>query len=171
MTTVIGGPRPPEVEALLARRRAAGLDGRDECWGGRYYVAPHGTLAHSIVASEVNAELRGRARARGLLSLAEFDLGTGVQDDAVPDGGVVLDASGLYAPTALVVLEVLSPDDATFDKFAHFGAHGVAEVLVADPATRSVRSWRLTDGAYVESDTCSALELSMAALTAAIAWP
>lgn len=171
MTTVIAGPRPPEVEALLARRSAQGLDGRDECWGGRYYVAPHGTMAHGVVAAEVNAELRAHARARGLVSIAEFNLGTGLQDYTVPDGGVVTAAAGLYAPTALVVLEVLSPDDTSFDKLAHYAAHGVPEVLVADPATRRVRAWQLTDGAYVETDSCRTLELSMAALEAAVAWP
>ena len=171
MTTVIGGPRPPEVEAWLARRQAQGHDGRDECWGGRYYVAPQGTTAHGIIASEVNAELRGRARARGLVAIAEFNLGTGLKDYVVPDGGVVTGETGLYAATALVVLEVLSPDDATFDKFTHYAAHGVSEVLVADPATRRVRAWQLTDGAYVEGDTCRILELSMTDLTSAVAWP
>ena len=171
MTTVIGGPRPPEVEALLARRRAQGLDGRDECWGGRYYVAPHATTAHAVVAAEVGAELRARARGRGLVSLAEFNLGSGLQDYTVPDGGVVTGETGLYAPTALVVLEVLSPDDATFEKFAHYAAHGVAEVLVADPASRTVRVWQLTGGAYAESGACRALELTMTDLAAAVAWP
>ena len=40
MTTIVRGPRPPELEQLLERRRRSGADRLDEVWEGRYVVAP-----------------------------------------------------------------------------------------------------------------------------------
>ena len=40
MTTIVRGPRPPELEQLLERRRLSGADRYDEVWEGRYVVAP-----------------------------------------------------------------------------------------------------------------------------------
>lgn len=171
MTTVIAGPPPPEVEALLQRRSALGLDGRDECWGGVYYVAPHADLSHGAIGAQVSARLLPRAEDRGLIAVVEFNLGTGPQDFTVPDGGVLASAQGVYAATALVVVEVLSPDDATWQKFDHYAAHDVAEILVVDPVSRSVRGFRLVDGAYAETDTCVTLDLPLAELSATIRWP
>ncbi len=171
MTTVIAGPPPPEVEAFLERRRALGLDERDECWGGVYYVAPHADLSHSALGLQVGSRLLPRAEARGLVAMAEFNLGTGPKDFTVPDGGVVVSTQGVYAATALVVVEVLSPDDATWKRFEHYVAHDVAEILVVDRAARRVRGFRLVDGGYVETDTCGTLDLPLSELTSAIRWP
>ncbi len=44
MRTVVLGERPPELEALIDKRRRLGLDGHDEVWDGVYVMAPH---AHS----------------------------------------------------------------------------------------------------------------------------
>ncbi len=40
MRTVVLGPRPPELQALVERRRALGQDLHDEVWHGDYHVAP-----------------------------------------------------------------------------------------------------------------------------------
>lgn len=106
--------------------------------------------------------LRGERRGPGTCpagtSIAEFNLGTGPQDFTVPDGGVVAAPTGSYAESALLVVEVLSPDDATFDKFAHYSAHGVPELVLADPRTRAVRCWPLQDAGYVETPGSELLE-------------
>ncbi len=49
MTTIVLGPRPPELEAWLERRRRLGLDRRDEVWQGRYVVAPDPHSNHGEV--------------------------------------------------------------------------------------------------------------------------
>ena len=41
-------------------------------------------------------------------------------------------------PTAAVVVEVVSPDDETYEKSGFYAAHGVDELIVADPAGRSL---------------------------------
>jgi hypothetical protein len=38
--TVVLGPRPRELEGLIQRRRALGIDAFDEVWEGSYHAAP-----------------------------------------------------------------------------------------------------------------------------------
>jgi hypothetical protein len=38
--TVVVGPRPPELEAVIARRHALGQDTQDEVCEGDYHMAP-----------------------------------------------------------------------------------------------------------------------------------
>jgi len=40
MTTLVLGSPPPELEALLERRRSAGVDRLDEVWQGVLHVVP-----------------------------------------------------------------------------------------------------------------------------------
>lgn len=83
MTTIIRGPRPPEVEAWLERRRRAGQDRFDEVWEGRYVVAsdPHGN--HSRTQMGLAALLLAAGRRLGLNPLNTFNLGG--PDDATFD--------------------------------------------------------------------------------------
>ncbi|MDQ3680552.1 MAG: Uma2 family endonuclease [Actinomycetota bacterium] len=37
--------------------------------------------------------------------------------------------------------EIISPDDETYEKFGFYADHGVEEIIVADPAARSVTIW------------------------------
>ena len=89
----------------------------------------------------------------------------GVFDGPTPDA---------FVARAVLVVEVVSPDDETFDKLAFYADHGVREVLTADPQERQVRVWRL-DGAAAgeahEVEHCEVLDASAAALTAAVRWP
>lgn len=171
MSTVVLGERPAELEALLARRRALGLDGHDEVWEGVYHVAPHAHSDHGIVEAELGAALGARAKARGLRPSGAFNLGT-PEDYRVPDLGFHEGRPGsTYVGTVAVVVEVLSPDDETWAKFGFYAARGVRELLVADPAERTVRCWRLVEGAYEPADASELLAVDMVELTAEIDWP
>lgn len=171
MSTVVLGERPAELEALLARRRALGLDGHDEVWEGVYHVAPHAHSDHGIVEAELGAALGARAKARGLRPSGAFNLGT-AQDYRVPDLGFHEGRPGsTYVGTVAVVVEVLSPDDETWAKFDFYAARGVRELLVADPAERTVRCWRLVEGAYEPVDASELLAVDMVELIAEIDWP
>lgn len=95
VTTIIRGPRPPEVEAWLERRRRAGLDRFDEVWGGRYVVAPdlHGN--HGRTQLGVAALLLSAARRLQLHATATFNLG--VPDDyRVPDAGLTTERAAVW---------------------------------------------------------------------------
>ena len=115
------------------------------------------------------------ARQRQLERATAFNLGE-PDDYRVPDGGLHrARPGGVFVPTAAAVIEVLSPGDETFAKFASYAAHGVEEVFVADPAQRTVRVWRRAAGAvtpgYEESDRNDLLGVTAAWLTGAVERP
>ena len=171
MAVVIAGHHP-EVEALIARRKALGQDGHDEVWEGVYHVAPHAHSNHGIIAYQVGYILFPLARGRGLVPTAEFNLGDHRKSFRVPDFGLHASVPGtLYVPTALMVGEVLSPDDETYQKFGFYADHQVREIVVIDPDARTVEAHRLQDGKYELSDRIDCIDLSCAVLTAQIDWP
>jgi Uma2 family endonuclease len=168
---VVLGPRPQEIDALIERRRRLGIDTFDEVWEGSYHMAPAAHPAHGYVDSELRILVAPYARAAGLVGTGPFNLGV-ADDYRVPDGGYHRSLpSGVWVPTAAVVVEIVSPDDETFEKFAFFAAHGVTELLVADPAARSVRCWHLHDGVYTEATGSELLGVAADELTGSLSWP
>ncbi|MEO6204770.1 MAG: Uma2 family endonuclease [Mycobacteriales bacterium] len=172
MRTVVLGERPAEIEAFLARRRALGQDRLDEVWEGVYHVAPPGPHpSHAAVGSELAAVLRPFAKRRGLVGCTAFNIGT-PDDFRVPDHGFLTQlGGGAYEPTAVVVIEILSPDDETYDKFGFYAAHGVQEMLVAHPQQRWVRCYDLQQTPAAELSRSRCLDVAMAEIEAAIDWP
>jgi len=171
MTTLVLGPRPPELQALIDKRRELGLDGHDEVWNGVYVMAPFADLSHGAVKSRVVRIVDPLAEAAGLVPGDSFNLGD-AQSFRVPDAGWHWQLpKGVYAATAAIVLEVLSPDDRTFDKLPFYAAHHVQEVLVASPVTHTMCCWQLQNGAMVETDRSALLDLQMKTLAARLDWP
>lgn len=163
----------PEAEAAISRRRALGQDGRDEIWGELYYMAPHASTAHAALCASLTVALHALARPRGLVTLAEHNLGTGPSRYVVPDGAVVRARTpGSYQETALLVVEVVSPGDSTpFKVETVFGALGVEEVLLADPSTKHLQLLRRTRDGYVETDRSEVLDVAIVDLEQALDWP
>jgi Uma2 family endonuclease len=171
MRTVLLG-QDPEIDAWIARRRALDQDRLDEVWDGQYHVAAAPNHPHSIVALELGAELRRLGRPLGLVVGSEFNLGDGMHNFRVPDLGVHRQATSLqWLPTAAMVVEIVSPGDESWLKFDHYAAHGVDEVLIADPQERSLHLFVLVDGAYHPSDASPLLGVAVAELHAAVRWP
>ena len=170
MRTVVLGPNP-KIEALVAQRRLAGLDRFDEVWEGDYHVAPAAHFHHGYVAAQLAKVLRTYAEVAGLIEAGPFNLGE-PNDYRVPDGGY-LDAvaDAIYVPSAAVVVEVLSPDDETFAKFAFYHRHGVREILVADPSQRSLTCWRRHEDSFESAPTSTLLDAVLADIEAEIIWP
>jgi hypothetical protein len=169
--TVVLGERPPEIEAFLSRRRALGQDLFDEVWEGVYHVvqAPHAWHGY---LDNVLAELLGPyARASHLVGTGPLNLGR--QDDyRVPDRGYhrIL-PSEVWVPTAAIIVEVVSADDETWDKFDFYARHQVDEICTADPAERRLRWFTLSGLAYKETDTSTLLGVEISDLVAQIEWP
>ena len=110
------------------------------------------------------------ASARGFCLSLEFNLGTG-DDYRVPDLGVHRGApTGVWLPTAAVVVEVRSPGDDSLAKFAFYFDRGVEEILLADLAERSVRWFRRDEGAFVGSDASELLGVDALTVAAALGW-
>jgi Uma2 family endonuclease len=169
--TVVLGDRPVELEQLIARRRAHGLDTFDEVWEGTYHVAPAARFRHAYLDNAIAVLLDPYARAAGLIGSGPFNLGR-PDDFRVPDRGfhrALLDA--VYLDTAAIVVEIVSPDDETYEKFPFYAAHGVSEVLVVEPDERRVLVFVLEGDAYAANGRSSLLGVEATALTDAITWP
>lgn len=174
MSLLFRGERPPAIDDWLTERQRLGQDRYDEVWEGSYHVVPGPSMDHAGVDADLMTVLGQRARTAGFLPTTAFNLG-GPQDYRVPDGGVHRErSSAVYVDTAAAVVEILSPGDETFAKFPFFAAHGVEEIVVADPATRTVRVWQLRVGdesAYEETGRSDLLDVTAQTLTDAIDWP
>ena len=164
------GPRPPEFETLLERRRALGQDLYDEVWAGDYHMKPAPHPVHGYVDHQLAGLLSPLGQRAGLVATGPFNLGR-PDDFRVPDQGL---HRGLprttFVPTAAVVIEVVSPDDETWNKIDFYNACSVDELLIADPAQRSVTWLRLEDDRYAERESSALLRLGSAELAAEIDW-
>lgn len=169
MTTIVRGPRPPELEQWLERRIRLGRDRLDEVWQGRYVVAPEAHSNHGTVQLALAVLLLPAGKRLGVQATTGFNLGH--EDDfRVPDAGLVPRPARTWHDTAVLVVEILSPDDETFAKLDFYTAHGVQELLVLDWPTRSARVFALQEE-QAERDRSSVLELTTREIEAAIEWP
>lgn len=172
MRTVVLGPPPAELEALIARRRSLGLDGYDEVWKGEYHMAPMAHPFHGYLQNEVVAFLRPFVQQAGLVSTAAFNLGQ-PDDFRVPDGGLHRKIpKTLYVPTAAAVIEIESPHDETWDKLDFYAAHNVGEILVVSYLSRAVTWLGLTAaGGYERMGHSTLLGKGTADLAGQLPWP
>ena len=173
MPTLILDPQPNEIAELIARRRRLDLDRADEVWDGVYHMnpAPHGR--HARVAAQIAVILDAPARAAGLLTLfGGFNLGH-ANDYRVPDGGLLRGGPhGVYYDTAALVIEIVSPDDESWQKLPFYAAHNVDELVIVDPQDHSVRWLALDQGEYHDlAERSGLIDLDAAQLAARIDWP
>jgi Uma2 family endonuclease len=173
MRTLVLDSSTAGLEELLERRRRSGLDRLDEVWAGVLHMIPAPSLAHARIAQQL-AELLGPvARASGLESaMHEFNLGASEKDFRVPDGALHRpDATGTWLPTAVLVVEIVSPGDETWEKLPFYAAHEVDEVLIVDPVERKVYWLELVNGQYREVPHSGLIDLAADELAERIDWP
>ncbi|MGI8903491.1 MAG: Uma2 family endonuclease [Solirubrobacteraceae bacterium] len=171
MSTLVIGSPPPELEALLERRRRAGADRHDEVWeGGVLHMNPPPSYEHERLLALLAHLLHPYADAAGL----EITGGVGLGDQ---DGYRVPDlalhrrgASGQWQPTAALAIEVISPGDETWEKLTFYAAHDVDEILVADPAEETLVWLALRDGEYEPVQRSDLIDLAPAGLAELIGW-
>ncbi len=65
----------PDVNAIIERRRALGLDGHDKVWEGVYHMAPCAHSRHGKVEVLLTLALSPRAAVAELDLLGSFNLG------------------------------------------------------------------------------------------------
>jgi Uma2 family endonuclease len=172
MRTLVLDPQPVELEELLERRRRMGGDRHDEVWEGVYHMVPGPNAPHSFIAHQVSVLLDAPARAAGLRVGSEFNLGDGEDDFRVPDLGVHRELrTGVWVPTAAIVVEILSPEDEAWQKLPFYAEHRVDELLIVDPAGRSVTWLALSDGEYRPIDRSGLVDLGASELAERIEWP
>jgi Uma2 family endonuclease len=170
MSTLVLGPPPAELEALIELRRKAGADRHDEVWEGVLHMAPAPTHGHGRLQWQLAVVLGPLAAAAGLDATGEVNIGAGQHNYRVPDAALHRPgAGGLWHPTAALVIEILSPDEAPA-KLAFYAAHAVDEILILDPATREVNWLALSDGAYHATRRSRLIELGATELADQLDW-
>jgi hypothetical protein len=171
MRTVVLGSPPVELERLIARRRALGLDTHDEVWKGEYHMAPAASGSHGYLLDQVVAFLRPLAMAAGLWSTGPFNLGD-PDDFRVPDWGYHRRRPTFtWFETAALVVEVESPDDESWERLGFYAQHAVEEVLIVSGDRRSVTWLRLDSGRYVEAEHGNLLGSESSRLAVELDWP
>lgn len=171
MRTVVLGPRPAELEALIERRRSQGLDLYDEVWEGEYHVVPAAHPSHGHVENQVAVLLDPLTRNAGLVGTGPFNLGA-PDDYRVPDRGLHRTLpTTTWVPAAAMVVEIVSPDDETWDKLGFYAAHTVDKLLIVDPQQRTVTCLGLEAGRYVPLAASGLLRVSTDELAQQIVWP
>jgi Uma2 family endonuclease len=158
-------------EELLAERRRLGLDTHDEIWAGEHHMMTPGPAGpHSNLEGELHGVLQPIARRRSLRLGGPTNIGE-PDDYRVPDLlGVHTPSAAVYRDSAELVVEVASPGDDSWRKFDFYAAHGVDEVLIADPDAASLHWFRLVDGAYVGVERSELLDVAVDEVHAAIDW-
>ncbi len=182
MSTLVLDPPPVELQALLERRKRLDQDRHDEMWEGVYHMAPAPRDAHADIQQQL-AELMGPlARQAGLRPLigGEFNIGE-PEDFRVPDGGLLRGREpATWHPTAALAVEIVSPGDETWQKLPFYAAHHVEELLILDPATRSIDWLALSPGEdgeredrepYRAIERSGLIDLGVAELAQRIDWP
>jgi Uma2 family endonuclease len=168
--TVVLGTPPPELAELIAHRRAIGADRYDEVWEGEYHMAPAPHFNHGTLDQQLAEILGPLARAAGMFVSGPFNLGE-LDDFRVPDRGVHrVYRDDVWLPTAAVVVEIVSPDDETWDKLPFYADHGVDEMLIVDPHAQTVDWLGLVAGRYDPIER-SLLGVGPSDLAAKIDWP
>jgi Uma2 family endonuclease len=172
MPTLVRDPQPVEFERLLGRRRRLGQDLLDEVWEGVYHMNPAPHRRHAHIAQQLAELLGPPARAAGLVPMMSiFNLGE-PNDYRVPDGGLFRPGPDeVYMSTAALVVEIVSPDDETWEKLPFYAAHHVDELLIVDPQDRAVRWLGLTGGEYRPLETSGLVKLGPEELAQQINWP
>jgi Uma2 family endonuclease len=170
--TLLPDPPPAPFDKLLAERERSGADRRDEVWEGVLHMSPPASSAHEQLVHDLHVLLDAPTRAAGLKITGSVAIG--VQDDyRVPD--LALHRPPLasqWHPSAAVVVEVISPGDESRQKLGFYAARGVEELVLVDPAARSVEWLALgAAGAYEPIERSRLLELEADQLARRIEWP
>ena len=136
-------------------------------------MVPGPSIEHADISQQLAVLLDGPARAAGLRpTMSEFNLGESEHDFRVPDGGLHRPgASGVWQATAAAVVEILSPGDESREKLPFHADHDVDEVLLVDPAERTVTWLALHDGEYEPVQRSGLIELGPTELAEQLDWP
>lgn len=163
---------PPGVtRELIARRQALGQDRRDEVWEGVYRVAPEASNRHLRIQLQLIELLGPIAREAGLLLGGPLNVGQPM-DFRVPDLGFIRrEEHPVWNPTAAIVVEVVSPRDASRAKADFYFGVGVEELLIVDPELRTVEWFARGADGFVPLDGSAILNVTGVELADAIDWP
>lgn len=144
----------------------------DEIWEGVLHMVPAPNHAHANIESQLHRIIGPLGRQAGLTMIGQSNLGEGERNFRVPDSSLHrTGAHGTWHPTAALVIEIVSPNDESWDKLPFYADHGVDEVLIVDPQQRSVEWLGLAGSRYEPIARSALIELGADELAEAIDWP
>jgi Uma2 family endonuclease len=172
MRTLVLDPPTAGLDPLLEGRRRSGLDRLDEIWEGVYHMVPAPSGPHATIESQLHRLLGPLAMAVGLTMSGQCNLGESEQNFRVPDSALHRNPpTGVWNPTAALVVEIVSPGDEAWEKLPFYATHNVDEVLIVDPQERSVSWLTLEDGKYRPVEHSGLIDLGAQALAEQLDWP
>ncbi len=156
----------------MERRHQSGLDRLDEIWEGVYHVVPAPSGPHATIESQLHRLLGPFAAAVGLTMTGQCNLGESEQNFRVPDSALHRNPpTGVWNPTAAMVVEIVSPNDETWEKLPFYAAHHVDEVLIVDPQERTVSWLGLAGEEYRQIERSGLVDLGTGDLAKQLDWP
>ena len=174
MPTVLHAPDEETLETVIEHRRRNGLARFDEVWNGEYVLMNAPSNPHQRLAGELAAALRAFLdRRRGDVVYPGINITD--QDDRadwkanyrIPDVAVFLadnpaeDRGSHYFGGPDLAIEIVSPNDRTYDKFEFYASVGTKELLVVDETFERIERFVLHDG---EFDAASVLTIDSPAM-------
>jgi Uma2 family endonuclease len=171
MRTLVLDPPTAGLGGVLESRRRSGLDRLDEIWEGVYHMVPAPSGLHATSESQLHRILGPPAMAAGLTMSGQCNIGESEHDFRVPDGALHRSPpEGVWNPTAALVIEVVSPNDETWEKLPFYAAHAVDEVLIVDPQKRTVDWLELRGGEYERVERSRLIDLAAEGLVEQLGW-
>ena len=133
----------------LAERSERGIDRWDEVWDGVLHVPPSPTTAHQELVFELRTVTADRSRSLSaceiIQQLTVFDPTKGERNYRTPDmviaAPINVSERGIEGHAELVI-EILSPNDESRNKFEFYAARQIPEYWLVDPKTRGDRGVR-----------------------------
>ncbi|HUN79667.1 MAG TPA: Uma2 family endonuclease [Solirubrobacteraceae bacterium] len=173
MATFVRDPEPIEIEELRERRERLGLDHHDEVWEGVLHMNPPPSTEHQSLLQQLAVLFDPLARDAGLVPLIQvFGLGEDRHNYRSPAGGLFrTQPHGVWQTTAALVIEVVSPDDRTWQKLDYYADHAVEELLILDPRERRVHWFALREGEYRPVERSALIEHGAAEHDQRLVWP
>jgi Uma2 family endonuclease len=150
MTMVVAEPDPD----WLADRSERGIDRWDEVWDGVLHVPPTPSTYHQFFERDLEIALLPLARAHGLEAIHQvsvLDPDKGLKNYRTPD--LVIAQRDTFSRRgaegyAELVVEILSPNDESREKFPFYAARRIPEYWIVDPITREIEVYLLRGDVY-----------------------
>lgn len=172
MRTLVLDSPAAGLDPLFESRRRSGLDRLDEIWEGVYHMVPAPSGPHATIEAQVIRLLGPYADTADLTMTGQCNLGESEQNFRVPDSALHRNPpTGIWNPTAALVVEIVSPDDETWEKLPFYAAHQVDEVLIVNPQERTVSWLGLAGDEYRPIERSGLVDLGAGDLAEQLDWP
>jgi len=137
---------------MLERRHLWGADRHDEVWSGVLHLDL--LRAHADLAQQLGELLSPPARSAGMtVAMGECNFGQAEHDGHELDGALRL-------TSAQLVVEIVTPDQDSWEKLSFYAAHHVDELVIVDPAERAVHWLALAEhGGYQAVERSGLIDL------------